>query len=106
MHHFSTLFDRNYISRGLALYRSLTRCQANFRLHIVARDSVTSEALSTLELERANIVPIEVLEKWDLQLLEERHNRSPGEFYFTCKLVFLRHLFDHLHFATGIAYLD
>jgi hypothetical protein len=106
MRHFCTLFDRNYAARGLALHRSLMRHAGDFTLHVLCLDEPTREALSALRLPRIALTDIEALGTWDPDLREARKNRTPLEFYFTCKPVLLAHLLARLPQAARVDYLD
>lgn len=106
MRHYCTLFDRNYLARGLALQRSLLRHGGDFLLHVLCLDEATERALSALDLERVKLVPLEVLERWDPQLRAVRPGRRPAEFYFTCKPVLLGYLLERHPEARRITYLD
>ena len=92
MHHYCTLFDRNYLSRGLTLYRSLARHGRDFRLHVLCLDRETRESLSALALPDVELHSLAELEASDPALSAVRSQRSPAEYFFTCKPVLLAHL--------------
>ena len=62
MRQYCTLFDRNYIVRGLALYRSLLRHCGEFTLHVLCLDSATLQALGSLSLPGMALIGVESLE--------------------------------------------
>jgi len=103
--HFCTLFDRNYIDRGLALHRSLLRHCRDFTLHVLCLDAPTRLALETLRLPRTQLIGIEDLLRADAELATCR-DRQPAEFYFTCKPVLLRYLLSRHPGLARLDYLD
>ena len=106
MRHYCTLFDRNYLARGLALHRSLVRHGGEFRLHVLCLDDGTIQALSALALPGVELISIRALEKWDRELSAVRAGRTPPEFYFTCKPVLLGYLLERHPEAERLSYLD
>src|SRR6267143_2849420 len=106
MRHFCTLFDHNYIDRGLALHRSLARYCADFTLHVLCLDAPTLHVLRALALPRTELITIESLEHGDHDLRAARDNRTPLEFYFTCKPVLLGYILDHNASVSRLEYLD
>jgi len=50
MYHLCTCFDRNYLLRGLTLYRSLAATGCDFTLNVLALDKETENTLVRLEL--------------------------------------------------------
>jgi hypothetical protein len=83
LYNFCTLFDRNYASRGLALYRSLERvCMQEFRLTILCIDEETRDLFTRLALPRVRLLTAEDL--GDPELLEVRKTRPRREFCWTC----------------------
>lgn len=106
MHHYCTLFDRNYLSRGLALHGSLLRHGGDFRLHVLCLDLATRLALASLALPRVELISIEDLETWDRDLRTAREGRTPPEFYFTCKPVLLGYLLERHGDIDRLSYLD
>ncbi|HWA38223.1 MAG TPA: hypothetical protein VG873_10195 [Burkholderiales bacterium] len=103
---YCTLFDRNYLTRGLALQRSLERHGGAYRLYILCLDEVTREALSALALPNTGLVTLDELQKADPALAAARANRSPVEFYFTCKPVLMTHALAQHPGAPRVEYLD
>ena len=82
MYNFCTLFDRNYASRGLALYHSLVRvCEQPFRLTIVCMDKETHRGLSKLALPHVRLWLVEDI--GDAELLGVRNTRPRREFCWT-----------------------
>jgi hypothetical protein len=106
MRHYCTLFDRNYIDRGLALHRSLLRHCGEFTLHVLCLDSATQQALESLSLPGMTLISVESLESWDPELRAARKDRAPVEFYFTCKPVLLGYLLDRYPGSKRVEYLD
>jgi hypothetical protein len=106
MHNYCTLFDCNYLIRGLALHSSLVRHSGAARLFILCLDTPTQEALSALSLPRVELVPLSVLEDWDRELKASRSNRSAVEFYFTCKSALMRYLLARDPGIERLTYLD
>lgn len=106
MHHYCTLFDRNYLPSGLALFDSLRRHRKDFNLAVLCLDEVTHEILKTLELPGMELVSLSALEQWDPELKRARAQRSIVEYYFTCKPVLMKFLAEKYRDAARITYLD
>ena len=63
-----TLFDRNYLARGLVLYRSLVEEGADVRLRVFAMDDVVPKILEALALPGVEVVTLDELESLDPRL--------------------------------------
>lgn len=81
IYNFCTLFDSNYLSRGIALYRSLEKHCENFHLYIFAFDSRTFQILKKMSLEKATVIPLSEFE--DEELLKVKPTRSVAEYCWT-----------------------
>lgn len=103
---YCTLFDRNYITRGLALHSSLERHCANFRLLILCLDQATLDALALLSLGNAELVSLDALENHDPELRRVRSERTTVEYYFTCKPSLMQFAIEKYPKANRICYLD
>lgn len=80
---FCTLFDSNYLDKGLTLYSSLEKVLNDFRLYILAMDEKCFEVLN--DLNYSHIVPIEINKFSQSEGLNElRKERSQTEFCWTC----------------------
>ncbi len=103
---FATYFDRNYLSRGLALYHSLRRNCDSFRLFILCLDEVTYDYLTGCGF--LGIVPIRLsaLESADPELYSTRNSRTRIEYYFTLTPAWLRFLFETHHDIGLLTYVD
>lgn len=82
MLNFCTLFDFNYLPRGLALYSSLKQNFDNFHLYIFAFDDKTEIILKKLNL--SNITVITLKEFEDKTLKNIKSQRSSVEYFWTC----------------------
>lgn len=82
MNSFCTLFNSLYLSRGLAMYRSLEKHCPNFHLYIFAFDDRCWETLSNLKLKHATIISLREFE--DDELLLVKSSRTAGEYCWTC----------------------
>ena len=106
MRHYCTLFDRNYLDRGVALYRSLERHAGPFKLHVLCLDAATEEALGALRLQHLALIGLDALQGADAGLAHARGDRGLVEFYFTCKPVLLAYILSREADATRVEYLD
>jgi hypothetical protein len=104
--HFATYFDRHYLSRGLALYRSLARHSPPFVLWVLCLDDETLGTLERLRLDHVELIPVAELERADPALLQAKPGRQPVEYYWTCGPSFLLYLFQHHSGIRLLAYLD
>lgn len=81
MHHYCTLFDKNYLYKGLALHASLIAAKASFHLWILAMDDSSYELLSKMQL--ANVTLISLREFEDDDLKKIKSDRTPVEYCWT-----------------------
>ncbi len=106
MIHYCTYFDRNYLTRAMALHRSLVRHSPPFTLWALCLDDDARAALEALRLEGVRPIPLAELESADPALLAVKGSRSTVEYYFTCSPSLPRFLM-HKHPGIGlITYLD
>jgi hypothetical protein len=103
---YCTYFDRNYLSRALALYISLKRCCGLFRLFAFCLDEVSHELLVKLNLPEVQPVPLAELERFDAPLSAVKTSRSRIEYFFTCTPSILLYVLNHHPDCRSIAYLD
>lgn len=78
---FCTLFDSNYFSRGVAMYRSLARHCTSFKLYTFAFDDQAYRALREMAL--PNVIVVSLTELEDEDLLRVKPSRSRAEYCWT-----------------------
>ena len=84
MRYFCTYFDRNYLVKGLALIRSLTRSYGeDVRVYVVCMDEITRLLLGDLNIPQVVTIPLHSIEQGDEALLKTRHDRTPVEYLWT-----------------------
>ena len=106
MLNFCTLFDKNYLTRGIALYTSLQTHCAAFSLYVLCLDDFTFHYLKQLNYPHLIPILLTELEDFDRDLFEAKSNRTLIEYYFTlspCLPLFLFKKYPHL---TWICSLD
>ena len=82
MLNFCTLFDSNYMVKGLCMYDSLKKVCSDFHLYIFAFDDKALNILKELQLDRATIISLQDFE--DDELLKVKENRNKAEYCWTC----------------------
>lgn len=87
-----TLFNVNYLDKGLVLYDSLNSVSKDFTLYILAMDDKCYEVLQELHLK--NIIPIKYSDFENEELKEARGNRTMGEFCWTCSSSLIEYIFE------------
>ncbi|HEY5772579.1 MAG TPA: hypothetical protein VIS75_08120 [Chitinophagaceae bacterium] len=81
MINFCTLFDSNYLSRGLALYHSLQKV-SSFHLYVVAFDDKCYNYLENASLPDLTVISLKEFE--DEALLKIKDGRTTAEYCWTC----------------------
>lgn len=79
---FCTLFDHNYLDKGLTLYSSLEKVCENFKLYVLCMSDKCLEILA--DLNKDNVIPISLKQFEDCELLRVKKSRSVGEYCWTC----------------------
>ena len=79
---FCTLFDSNYLARGMALYQSLQRVCSSFHLYVVTFDQSCFDFLQQADLQNLTAIRLEDFE--DQQLLAVKPGRKRSEYCWTC----------------------
>lgn len=99
---FCTLFDSNYLDKGITLYKSMERCIPEFRLYVFAFDDKCYEVL-----EKENysyLIPVSLSEFETPELLKVKEERTRAEYCWTCSPWIVKHVLDHYneHICTYI----
>jgi len=103
MYNYCTLFDSNYLTRGLAMYESLkVHCQ-NFHLFIFAFDDRSNALLRQMNLEFVTIIALKEFE--DEELLAIKDSRSAGEYCWTCTPSIIKYAVEKFNLES-CTYLD
>ena len=106
MRFYCTYFDKNYLVKGLTLYRSLQRHGGSFTLWVLCLDEATFEALSHLALPELRPVRLADLESADRELHAARGNRSLIEYYFTLTPAWPLFLLERFPEVDLLTYVD
>lgn len=106
MNNFCTLFDSNYLPKGLCLYESLLeQCAEDFCLYILATNDIAYEWLKKQNLEKVEVCSLEDIKKVYPVLIELQQKRSIGEFNWTLSSFSIQ-FFLRKYNLDSITYLD
>ena len=103
---FCTLFDANYLPRGLVLYHSLAERCPDFRLRVFCMDSRTEDVLHALALPNLTVVSLAELESHDPVLAGVKGDRTPVEYCWTATPAICRYALETEPELREITYLD
>ena len=97
-----TLFDSNYLDKGIVLYHSLERVANDFCLYVLAMNNKCYEVLTDLNF--PYIKPIRLEDFENEKLKEAKGNRSRGEYCWTCSSSLIKYLLStyNLEYCTYI----
>jgi hypothetical protein len=90
--HITTIFDKNYVGRALAFWRSLHTHAPEHHVHFLCLDTDTYEMCQKLHLENTTLLRPEDLN--DRELLGARNNRTLPEFASTAKPALLLYMLN------------
>ncbi len=103
MNYYCTLFDSGYLTRGLALYRSLSDVAEPFFLYVFAFDDTAKDILSALNLPHMQVISLQEFE--DERLLAIKANRTRQEYSWTCGCFSILYVLTHFD-CPEVTYLD
>lgn len=87
---FCTLFDSNYLDKGLALYYSMIEHIHQFRLYIFAFDSCCYKVLKDMHLKNVRVIYLDEIMTKELQ--DIREERTKAEFCWTCTPIIIEYV--------------
>jgi len=103
-HNFCTLFDKNFLARGLALHESLDKQCPDFMLWILCMDDESYTLLGKLKLKNVSLLRLSEVE--DARLLAVKASRTPVEYCWMFSSALPLYLLEKNHGMETIAYLD
>lgn len=89
---YCTLFDSNYLDRGLVLLDSLNKVDANAKIYVLCMDYICFQILNVEKKENFIIIPLKDIE--DDRLLGIKKQRSRGEYCWTCTAVLIKYVLE------------
>jgi hypothetical protein len=102
--HLTTLFNKDFLSRGIALHKSLLKHNDNFVLWVLCMDNQTFEILHKLDLPKMKLIQLPDLE--DEKLIQAKSNRSIVEYCWTLSSSLPLYVLKNNPEIEHIAYLD
>lgn len=103
---YCSYFDHNYLSRGVALYRSLQRHAPGTRLWVLCLSEQCHTVLTAMKLPGVTAVRLADFEAADPEVAATRATRSTIEYYFTCTPAWMRYVMQREADAEWVTYLD
>jgi len=92
MRSFCTLFDKNYLYQGVALYNSLKQVAGEFRLYALCMDQIAYNLLLKTQFE--NLVPINLDDLINSEISIVRAHTTHGQFCWVCQPLICRFILD------------
>lgn len=89
---FCTLFDSNYLDKGLVLYHSMENVMEDFKLYILAMDDKCYDVLKDCNLSHAKLISLADFE--DEELLKIKAQRARAEYCWTCTASLIDYVFE------------
>lgn len=104
MRHFCTLFDSNYLLKGVVMLRTLREHCPDAHVHVLCMDDQVQGLLNQLDLPHITCLPLAVVE--DEALLAVKPGRSMAEYCWTLSPCLPWHVLQHNPDVDCITYLD
>ena len=98
-----TLFDSNYLDRGIVLYQSLVRHAKDFCLYVLCMDEVAFQTLKNMNLK--DMVVISETQVLDDDLAKIKAVRKRAEYCWTCTPVIVQYVLDQYE-VSHCTYID
>ena len=102
--HFCTLFDRNYLLKGIVMLDSLVRHCPEATIHVLCMDQITHRLLGELHLPAVKMLQLVDVE--DEDLLRVKPGRSVAEYCWTLTASLCWHILQTLPEVQKLTYVD
>ena len=106
MYYFCTYFDKNFLTRGLALYHSLAKQEIEFTLYILCLDEESFTIIEKLNYPQINPIHLDQIENYFPDLLSVKNDRTVVEYYWTLTPYLPLYLLMNSSCIDIIAYMD
>jgi len=103
MLNFCTLFNVNYLAKGLVLHASLLKMCPSFHLYIFAFDDITYQILAEKSLSNTTIIQLVEFETAELLIIKKE--RSVAEYCWTCTPFAIKHCLQNFD-IDSCTYID
>ena len=100
---YCTLFDKNYLYQGVALYQSLKSNTEHFNLYALCMDNIAYFLIKSMKLE--NLIPLCVDEILTPALGDVRNNTTKGQFCWVCQPIVCQYILANCH-VDMVTYLE
>lgn len=90
---FCTLFDSNYLDKGLTLYRSMESLLEDFRLYVFAFDDLCYDILTKEKFKY--LIPVSLQEFETDELRKVKLERTQAEYCWTCSPWIIKYVLEH-----------
>lgn len=102
MYHYCTLFNTNYLTRGIAMLESLAKHTTEYQIYVLCFDDITYKILDERKIPHTILITLDEFE--DKELLACKPTRSLGEYCWTCTPALIYYCITHfaLPFCTYI----
>ena len=102
--YFCTLFDSNYLLKGLAMIRSLANFCPEMKIHVLCMDGQTKVILEQLNMSFINCIPLTEVE--NEELLKAKGGRGVAEYCWTLSSCFTWHVMRNYPEIDLLTYVD
>jgi hypothetical protein len=103
-HNFCTLFDRNYVFKGVAMLRSLSVHCPGAHVHVLCMDDATAQIIGGFEFPEVTCIALADFE--DEAMLVAKKNRNVAEYCWTLTPCLCWHILQREPAIANITYLD
>ena len=91
---FCTLFDSNYLDKGIVLYQSMVEhLEPDFRLYVFAFDDIAERILKNENYSNMTVVSLHDFET--AELLKVKSERSRAEYCWTCTAWTIKYVIEN-----------
>lgn len=104
--YYCTYFDAGYLSRGLALIKSMQKHCQPFQIWVLCMDDKAFDVLLKANLPNVHLISSKDFELADPELAATKSTRSRIEYYFTCTPALPTYILQKFEQVDLITYLD
>jgi hypothetical protein len=102
--HLCTIFNKDYLVRGLALYISLKKYMSGLHFWILCADDLSYNFMKKINLENTTIFHLKNLE--DKKLYKAKETRKTYEYCWTLKAPFIQFILKNNYNINSVLYCD